>query len=120
MFRFPDSLVITKLKKIMSDEYKRKHESGFEKRNKKVENEDALKKMQGSLLKYVKANTSCINDKDISVTSSQPSVTTPEIMPTDSLVPAKQNKTNVEQVCQGVTNVNQSGLNPIDIYIRRH
>ena len=58
-----------------SDEYKRKHESGFEKGKKKEENEEAFKKMQGCSLKYAKTYTNCIKDKDTSVTSSQSSVT---------------------------------------------
>ena len=71
------------------------------------------------MLKYVNANTCCIDDKGTSVIPSQSTVTTnpkiPEINPTVATIPPKQNKTKVEQICQGVTNANQSDLNPIDI-----
>lgn len=85
----------------MSDGYKRKHESGFEKRKKKDEKEKALKKMQGSLLQFMSIDTHCIIGNDISFTSSVTTDTNnlsiPEIMLTDD---AKQSETNVikEQV----------------------
>ena len=45
--------------------------------------------------------------------SATTSPTTPEIILTNAAIPAKQSKTNVEQVYQSLTNLNQSDLNPI-------
>jgi len=88
----------------MSDGYKRKHESGFEKRKKKEQKDEALKKIKGALNKFI--NTNC--NKDMSVTSLASSITThlsvPEIIPTDTGHP-EQSEIGLgdinEQICHG-------------------
>jgi hypothetical protein len=87
----------------MYDGYKRKHESGFEKRKKKEEKEDAIRKMKGSLLKFMNIDSSCNNDasltSDTSAITANPLI--PQAEPTDAF---KQNETETdvinEQVCQ--------------------
>ncbi|XP_065665577.1 zinc finger MYM-type protein 5-like [Hydra vulgaris] len=66
------------------DGYKRKHESGYIKRQKKQRKEDALKKMKGSLLKYFnKVDATSGNDTSINsfVSSTSPGIVIPEPEP---------------------------------------
>ena len=55
----------------MSDSYKMKHESEFEKRKKKDQKDEALKMIKGALNKFRNANC----NKDMSVTSLASSIT---------------------------------------------
>lgn len=69
----------------MSDGYQRRHESGSEKRKKKEEKEEALKKMKGSILKYINNYDKPNNDTTVATNDS---IT--EILPNKTAKKVKQ------------------------------
>ena len=102
----------------MSDGYKRKHESGFEKRQKKKENEKALNKMKGSLFKFINTDNNCAsenNDNSLTTSSVTTGLSIPEITMTETDA-IKQSETNVtnEQVCPAIT-IQSDDSDPQDI-----
>lgn len=105
----------------MSDGYKRKHESGYIKRQKKQEKEDALNKMKGSLLKFVtKGDTTSTSGNDSSINSfvsstspPAPSMAIPEPMVSDS----DNSDTDTVKQCDHATSFTSEPVNEFEPHL---